>query len=183
MTRSPRHILAVGALCLSAAGVSALGAQDAPPANANAPKLVPLVKLQTAVRARDRARAEVRALRYQLRRAERLVGLIDHPTPESNRRIARLYFGAEFSCAAKIISGESGWLHDVAYGGARGAHLIYSGLAYGLPQARPGTKMLSAGGDAASNPLTQLRWMRSYAEGRYGSVCAAAGHWTAARSW
>lgn len=45
--------------------------------------------------------------------------------------------------------------------------------AYGLPQALPGHKMASAGADWRTNPLTQLRWMRGYTRGRYGSECGA----------
>jgi hypothetical protein len=129
--------------------------------------------------------AEIRGLRYQLHQANQLVGLVNHPTPSGNRALARRYFGGEYGCAAVIIQGETGgtWRQDVAYGFRYGPHLIYSGLAYGLGQARPGTKMFAYGRDAATNPLTQLRWFRGYAEGRYGSVCAAAAHWTPARSW
>jgi len=108
-----------------------------------------------------------------------------HPTPAGNRYLARLEFGASYPCAAEIINGETGgtWRHDIAFGFRYGEGYIYSGLAYGLGQARPGTKMLRYGADAASNPATQLRWFRAYAEGRYGSVCGAAAHWTPNRSW
>lgn len=199
-----RHALSVLAALAGATAIAASGAQvgpvrplvlDEPAAAQDGPQtdsrvvqnleLVPAEKLRKAVAARDRARDEVRALRLQVRRAERLVGFIDRPTPEGNRELARRYFGAEYSCAAVIINGETGgtWRHDVAYGFRYGEHLIYSGLAFGLGQARPGTKMLRYGGDAASNPLTQLIWFRAYAEARYGSVCAASAHWTPHRSW
>lgn len=45
--------------------------------------------------------------------------------------------------------------------------------AYGLPQALPGDKMQSAGDDWRTNPLTQLKWMRSYVNARYGGDCEA----------
>lgn len=45
--------------------------------------------------------------------------------------------------------------------------------AYGLPQALPGEKMASEGGDWSWNPRTQVRWMIKYSYGRYGSVCNA----------
>jgi len=45
--------------------------------------------------------------------------------------------------------------------------------AYGIPQALPGSKMASAGSDWQTNPITQLKWMKSYVEGRYGSFEAA----------
>lgn len=40
--------------------------------------------------------------------------------------------------------------------------------AYGIPQALPGSKMQSAGADWETNPITQIRWMISYVNGRYG---------------
>ena len=50
----------------------------------------------------------------------------------------------------------------------------YSGSgAYGLPQALPGHKMASHGADWATNPKTQIAWMRSYVNGRYGGSCNA----------
>lgn len=50
----------------------------------------------------------------------------------------------------------------------------YSGSdAYGLPQALPGDKMASAGADWRTNPLTQIRWMWGYVNGRYGGPCQA----------
>ena len=48
--------------------------------------------------------------------------------------------------------------------------------AYGIPQALPGTKMASAGSDWKTNPVTQIRWMISYVNGRYGG-------WEGAKAW
>ena len=49
--------------------------------------------------------------------------------------------------------------------------------AYGIPQALPGAKMVTAGLDWATNPRTQLRWLLDqYAPGRYGGICQAAWH-------
>ncbi|TPR16641.1 aggregation-promoting factor C-terminal-like domain-containing protein [Apilactobacillus timberlakei] len=59
----------------------------------------------------------------------------------------------------EIINDESSWNPR-----ARNA----SG-AYGLPQALPGNKMASAGSDWESNPITQLRWFKSYV-GKYGGI-------------
>lgn len=42
--------------------------------------------------------------------------------------------------------------------------------AYGIPQALPGSKMRSAGSDWRTNPITQLKWMKSYIKDRYGSA-------------
>lgn len=65
------------------------------------------------------------------------------------------------------VSAEGGW------GGTQRWNTAGSG-AYGLCQALPGSKMASAGADWATNPITQLRWCNSYAQG-YGGWAAA---WT-----
>lgn len=51
--------------------------------------------------------------------------------------------------------------------------------AYGIPQALPGGKMASAGADWQTNPYTQLKWMYSYMEWRYGSISGAYTFWQA----
>lgn len=48
--------------------------------------------------------------------------------------------------------------------------------AYGIPQALPGKKMASAGADWQTNPITQIKWMISYVNGRYGG-------WNGAKRW
>lgn len=48
--------------------------------------------------------------------------------------------------------------------------------AYGIPQALPGKKMASAGADWQTNPITQIKWMISYVNGRYGG-------WSGAKAW
>lgn len=60
----------------------------------------------------------------------------------------------------EIISAESGWNPK--------AH--NSSGAYGLPQSLPGSKMASAGSDWRTNPITQLKWYKSYIKGRYGTI-------------
>lgn len=100
-----------------------------------------------------------------------------HPSPRNNQRLAKLFFGKDYYAAAEIINGETAgtWSHTI---------WNYEGSgAYGLGQARPRSKMLRYGADAYTNPLTQMIWFRAYANGRYGSVQAAAAHWTPTRSW
>ena len=87
-----------------------------------------------------------------------------------------------------IISRESGWCYTKwqgEYGGCREFHGApsSSGVGYGLCQATPGYKMSSAGGDWASNPVTQLRWCDGYAKSRYGSWSAAYNHWLSSHNW
>lgn len=82
--------------------------------------------------------------------------------------ISRIFSG-QSSCAANIVKRESGF--SVTAMNPDGA--------YGLPQAYPGSKMASAGPDWATNPVTQLRWMLSYVNSRYGGACNAWSYWEA----
>lgn len=85
----------------------------------------------------------------------------------SARTAARAVFGSQYGCAARLIARESAW-------NVRARNR--SSGAYGLPQALPGSKMASAGSDWRTNPRTQLVWMRSYTNSRYGGVCRALAH-------
>ena len=75
--------------------------------------------------------------------------------------------GGQFSCLQPLWAHESGW-NPYAQNPSSGA--------YGIPQALPGSKMSSAGGDWQSNPATQIRWGLSYIQGNYGSPCGAWSH-------
>jgi hypothetical protein len=48
--------------------------------------------------------------------------------------------------------------------------------AYGIPQAMPGSKMASAGGDWRTNPRTQIRWGMRYIKAVYGYPSSAWRH-------
>ena len=50
---------------------------------------------------------------------------------------------------------------------------------HGLPQALPGSKMVSAGADWATNYQTQLKWFWGYCAQRYGSIQGAYTYWLA----
>lgn len=73
---------------------------------------------------------------------------------------------ADLASAIDLIYHESGCRVDARNGSG----------AYGIPQALPGSKMASAGADWETNPVTQIRWMISYVNGRYGG-------WSQALSW
>jgi len=73
----------------------------------------------------------------------------------------------EFGCLDSVWTRESGWNYR--------AENPYSG-AFGIPQALPGSKMASAGGDWASNPYTQIRWGLGYIKAIYGTPCGAWNH-------
>ena len=86
---------------------------------------------------------------------------------EIARQILKNKFGyssSQFDCFNNIIMRESKW--DI------NATNPSSG-AYGIPQALPGSKMASEGGDWRTNPATQIIWGIKYMKGRYGSPCGA----------
>ena len=74
----------------------------------------------------------------------------------------------QFACFANIVERESGW----------NVHATNpSSGAYGLGQALPASKMASAGSDWEDNPATQIKWVLSYMDSRYGSPCGAWSFW------
>ena len=75
---------------------------------------------------------------------------------------------SEYSAINYIVNHESSW-NPSATNPSSGA--------YGLPQSLPGNKMVSAGSDWRTNPITQLRWMRDYVNGRYGGANGALAFW------
>ena len=87
--------------------------------------------------------------------------------------LARGWDMTEFSCLVALWTRESNWN---AF-----AHNTTSG-AYGIPQALPGEKMASAGGDWATNPATQITWGLGYIADRYGTPCGAWAH-SEERGW
>lgn len=96
------------------------------------------------------------------------------PVPAgSNREIgqkmaaARGWTGQQWTCLEALWTRESNWNHR--------AQNPSSG-AYGIPQSLPGTKMVTAGSDWATNPATQIKWGLGYIAGRYGTPCGAWGH-------
>lgn len=71
----------------------------------------------------------------------------------------------DFSCLNTIAMVESGW-ETTATNPSSGA--------YGVGQSLPAQKMSAAGADWQTNGKTQINWMITYADERYGSVCQAA---------
>ena len=74
-----------------------------------------------------------------------------------------------------IIFRESNWRHWIW--NSQGSS------AYGLCQALPAHKMISAGDDYMTNPITQLKWCHSYALERYGSWADAYNFWQVNYWW
>jgi hypothetical protein len=73
------------------------------------------------------------------------------------------YGADQYSCFDYIIMRESGWRVNAANPSG----------AYGIPQAKPGSKMASVGSDWRTNPATQIIWGIQYMKSRYGSPCSA----------
>ena len=82
-------------------------------------------------------------------------------------------------CLAHIVDHEDGtWDPTRSFGGGHNVN-----GSYGLGQANPGWKMAPYGKDWRTNPFTQLRWAKAYANGRYGSTCAAWAFWQTHLWW
>lgn len=73
----------------------------------------------------------------------------------------------QFSCLSSLWNKESGWNYQ-AYN--------RNGGATGIPQALPGSKMASAGGDWRTSAATQISWGLDYIKRAYGSPCSAWSH-------
>lgn len=86
------------------------------------------------------------------------------------RRMASERYGwgaGQFSCLSSLWNKESGWNYQ-AYN--------RNGGATGIPQALPGSKMATAGGDWRTNAATQISWGLDYIKRAYGSPCSAWSH-------
>lgn len=90
---------------------------------------------------------------------------------------------SDFGYVAYIVDHENrSWDPCKVQGGA--VNCAYTGnMGYGLVQATPGGKMVSAGADWRTNPVTQLKWASSYAIKRYGSWKGAYDYWTTHHNW
>lgn len=73
----------------------------------------------------------------------------------------------QWPCLDRLWERESSW-SPTAQNSSSGA--------YGIPQALPGSKMASAGGDWRTNFRTQIDWGLGYINDRYGSPCGAWAH-------
>jgi hypothetical protein len=90
-----------------------------------------------------------------------------------------------------IVSNESGWCPTKVQGeigycpgyAPTDSYILSEEIGYGLGQATPGDKMAPFGSDWETNPVTQLEWATSYADGRYGSWEAAYNHWQYYHNW
>jgi soluble lytic murein transglycosylase-like protein len=81
--------------------------------------------------------------------------------------LSRYGYGQDqFSCLDAIYSQESGW----------NPHAANPSGAYGVPQAKPGSKMASVGSDWQDSVATQVKWGLGYIKERYSTPCGAWDH-------
>lgn len=75
----------------------------------------------------------------------------------------------QYGCLNHIFTNESHWSETASNPSG----------AYGIPQAKPGSKMASEGADWATNPQTQIRWGEDYMQTTkgYGTPCNAWSFW------
>lgn len=92
--------------------------------------------------------------------------------PAANRALGQKmvaqagWTGSQWSAFDAIATEESGWYTTIHNGGGFG---YIPGLAYGIPQALPGTKMASVGANWQTDPATQIQWMIDYIRSTYGT--------------
>jgi Transglycosylase SLT domain len=140
-----------------------------------APSHAAVLQAEEERRAKEEARrkakqaAKRKAAEQRAARARALRG----GTPAQNRALGmqmcrdRGWSASQCDDLGRLWQRESGWNHRASNGGSG---------AYGIPQALPGSKMASRGGDWRTNPRTQIAWGLDYIQGRYGNPSNAWGH-------
>ncbi|MFD9502042.1 transglycosylase SLT domain-containing protein [Streptomyces sp. NPDC060035] len=118
------------------------------------------------------AKAEAdRASRSSVRDASTFSAQGSYSVAEVQAMARQMMPADQFQCFSNIVERESGWNYRASNP---------SSGAYGIMQALPGSKMVSAGADWQTNPATQIKWGLSYMNSdRYGSPCAAWSFWQA----
>jgi hypothetical protein len=64
---------------------------------------------------------------------------------------------------------ESNWRWNICNGGGTYPTCDYTGIAYGIPQSDPGSKMAANGPDWPTDGLTQVAWGLAYISSAYGN--------------
>lgn len=92
------------------------------------------------------------------------------PMPNGSHKhwLSQAGISGDFNKWNYIINHESGWNPKAKNP---------SSDAYGIGQALPPSKMAKFGGDYMTNPITQLKWMKSYVNERYGGIDGAYDFW------
>lgn len=120
--------------------------------------------------AKARKEAEAKASRDAARSASSFAVQSSYTMAQIQAMARQMVPSGQFQCFSNIVDHESSWNYRA---------VNPSSGAYGLFQALPGSKMVSAGADWQTNPATQIKWGLSYMNGRYGSPCEAWSFWQA----
>jgi hypothetical protein len=140
-------------------------------AQAAADKKAAAEKKAAEERAAKEREAEIRAARSEARADASAFAQQSSYTVAEVQAMARQMVPADqFQCFSTIVDHESSWNYRATNP---------SSGAYGLMQALPGSKMVSAGDDWQTNPATQIKWGLNYMNERYGSPCGAWDFWQA----
>jgi hypothetical protein len=135
----------------------------------DAAHLVPKTTVKAKPKPVAKAHRKLTASRSQVRHPAK--GTVAYSKWYAKTTIAAKYgWGSdEMSCLVTMWNHESEWKTN--------ADDSDNGYTWGIPQARPGSKMASAGSDWRTNPETQIRWGLSYIKSTYGSPCQAWSFW------
>jgi len=148
--------------------VAAAKAAAARAATARAAAQAAAARQAAAAKAAAKAAAQQRAAQQRAARQQAASAPSGSPQQIAEQMLSDFgWSSGQFSCLRPLWAHESGW-NPYAQNPSSGA--------YGIPQALPGSKMASAGGDWQSDPATQIRWGLSYIQGNYGSPCGAWAH-------
>jgi len=151
-----------------AAAVRKVATAKAADARAAAARAAAAARQAAAARAVSKAAAQRQAAQQHAARQQAASAPSGSPQQIAERLLRNFgWSSGQFSCLQPLWAHESGW-NTYAQNPSSGA--------YGIPQALPGSKMASAGGDWQSNPATQIRWGLSYIQDNYGSPCGAWAH-------
>lgn len=112
-----------------------------------------------------------------------IIGAAPPPGSHQDWMAAAGIASSDYGFVSYIVDHEDhDWNPCKVQGGA--VDCSYDGnMGYGLVQATPGGKMVSAGSDWRTNPVTQLKWATGYAVGRYGSWKEAYLYWLSHHNW
>jgi Transglycosylase SLT domain len=176
----PRRTLALAGSVMALAAVTAAGAMAAGPVTAGPVTAGPVTSrpvggsahpsgvLSVAGRGSGtRGTVALAAFARPLRAADVVAaGLARRFTPRQIAWFMLKSFGwttRAYPYLSRLWARESGW----------NTYASNPSGAYGIPQAMPGSKMASAGGDWRTNPRTQIRWGLRYIKAVYGSPSTA----------
>ncbi|MFJ4684456.1 transglycosylase SLT domain-containing protein [Streptomyces sp. NPDC091377] len=119
---------------------------------------------------REEAKKEEAASRDSAREASSFSVQSSYSVAQIQAMARQMVPAGQWTCFSNIVDHESDWNYKA---------VNPSSGAYGLFQALPAGKYVSAGADWRTNPATQIKWGLNYMNERYGSPCDAWSFWQA----